>query len=110
MEIIYLLIPLSIVLVAMIIGAFLWSVRSGQFDDLNGPAYRILMDDDTPVRTTQAPTPSARPPDRPVQIVPHNPGTHQGDTGQATLVTVHPPDQEPPLKEPGSSGSGTSKR
>jgi cbb3-type cytochrome oxidase maturation protein len=48
MEIIYLLIPLSIILVAVIIGAFLWSVRSGQFDDLQGPAHRILMDDDGP--------------------------------------------------------------
>ena len=46
MEIIYLLIPLSIVLVAIIIGAFLWSVRDGQFDDMKGPAHRILMDDD----------------------------------------------------------------
>ena len=46
MEIIYLLIPLSIILVALIIGAFLWSVRSGQFDDMQGPAHRILMDDD----------------------------------------------------------------
>ena len=46
MEIVYLLIPLSIVLVAIIIGAFLWSVRSGQFDDMEGPAHRILMDDD----------------------------------------------------------------
>lgn len=49
MEIIYLLIPLSIVLVALIIGAFLWSVRSGQFDDMQGPAHRILMDDDEPL-------------------------------------------------------------
>ena len=50
MEIIYLLIPLSIVLVTIIIGVFLWSVRSGQFDDLKGPAHRILMDDDIPAR------------------------------------------------------------
>ena len=46
MEIIYLLIPLSLILVGLIIWAFLWSIRSGQFDDLEGPAYRILMDDD----------------------------------------------------------------
>ncbi|WIM07092.1 MAG: cbb3-type cytochrome oxidase assembly protein CcoS [Candidatus Nitricoxidivorans perseverans] len=46
MDILYLLIPLSIVLVFMI-GLFLWwSVRNNQFDDLDGPAYRILMDDD----------------------------------------------------------------
>lgn len=46
MDILYLLIPLSIVLV-FLIGVFLWwSVRNSQFDDLEGPAYRILMDDD----------------------------------------------------------------
>ncbi len=48
MEILYLLIPLSVVLVFLIGGIFWWSVRSGQFDDLEGPANRILDDDDTP--------------------------------------------------------------
>lgn len=49
MEIIYLLIPLSLVLVGLIVWVFFWAVRSGQFDDLEGPAHRILMDDDGPV-------------------------------------------------------------
>ncbi len=48
MEIIYLLIPLSVILVGLIIWIFLWAIRSGQFDDLEGPAHRILMDDDSP--------------------------------------------------------------
>lgn len=46
METLYLLIPLSVVLVFLIGLAFWWSLRNGQFDDLEGPAYRILMDDD----------------------------------------------------------------
>jgi len=46
MDILYLLIPLSIVLVFLIGAGFWWSLRSGQFDDLDGPGYRILMDDD----------------------------------------------------------------
>ena len=46
MEILYLLIPLSVVLVFCIGIAFWWSVRSGQFDDLEGPGHRVLMDDD----------------------------------------------------------------
>lgn len=46
MDIIYLLIPLSLVLVAIIVAAILWAVKSRQFDDLEGPAHRILMDDD----------------------------------------------------------------
>lgn len=53
MEVIYLLIPLSLVLIGVIIWAFFWAVRSGQFDDLEGPAHRILMDDDDPVTDKQ---------------------------------------------------------
>ncbi len=49
MDILYMLIPMSVVLVALIVAAFLWAIRSGQFDDLEGPAHRILMDrDDRP--------------------------------------------------------------
>ena len=47
MEILYLLVPLSVVLVFLIGIAFWWSVRSGQFDDLESPAHRILADDDS---------------------------------------------------------------
>jgi cbb3-type cytochrome oxidase maturation protein len=46
MDILYLLIPLSLVLVGFIVWAFLWAIRSGQFDDMEGPAHQILMDDD----------------------------------------------------------------
>jgi cbb3-type cytochrome oxidase maturation protein len=48
MEILYVLIPLSVVLVFLIGGIFWWSVKSGQFDDLDGPPQRILQDDDPP--------------------------------------------------------------
>jgi len=48
MEVVYLLIPLSILLVGVIVWVFFWAIRSGQFDDLEGPAHRILMDDDSP--------------------------------------------------------------
>lgn len=44
--IIYYLIPLGIVLLALAVGAFFWAVRSGQFDDLDTPQWRILLDDD----------------------------------------------------------------
>jgi cbb3-type cytochrome oxidase maturation protein len=46
MEIIYLLIPISLILLALIVWVLLWAVRDGQYDDLEGPAYRILMDED----------------------------------------------------------------
>ena len=44
MEIIFLLIPLAMLLVGAIAWAFWWAVKSGQFDDLEGPAHRVLMD------------------------------------------------------------------
>ena len=46
MEIMYLLVPVSVVLVFLIGIAFWWSLRSGQYDDLEGPGYRVLMDKD----------------------------------------------------------------
>jgi len=46
MEVIYLLIPVSLLLLAGILWVLLWAVRDGQYDDLEGPAHRILMDQD----------------------------------------------------------------
>ncbi|SMC22113.1 cytochrome oxidase maturation protein, cbb3-type [Andreprevotia lacus DSM 23236] len=48
MESLYLLIPLSVLLIFVVGAIFWWSVKGGQFDDLEGPAYRILHDDDAP--------------------------------------------------------------
>lgn len=48
MEILLLLIPISLLLIGVIIWFFLWAIRSGQFDDLEGPAHEVLMDKDTP--------------------------------------------------------------
>ena len=46
MEILYLLVPLSVVLV-FAIGVVFWrAIEGGQFEDLEGPAHRILQDDD----------------------------------------------------------------
>jgi cbb3-type cytochrome oxidase maturation protein len=52
MESLYLLIPLALVLLALIVWALLWAIRSGQFDDLEGPAHSILMDEDEPQEPT----------------------------------------------------------
>ncbi len=49
MDILYLLIPISVVLVGLIAVILLWAVKHGQFEDMEGPAHRILMDDDSPV-------------------------------------------------------------
>lgn len=48
MESLYLLIPMSLLVVAFIVYVLYWSVKSGQFEDLEGPGHAILMDDDNP--------------------------------------------------------------
>jgi cbb3-type cytochrome oxidase maturation protein len=46
MNILYLLIPLSIVLLGLIAYAFIWAVRSGQMEDLESPGEQLLLDRD----------------------------------------------------------------
>jgi cbb3-type cytochrome oxidase maturation protein len=46
MNILYVLIPLALLILGVAVWAFFWAVGSGQFDDLDTPAVRILMDDD----------------------------------------------------------------
>lgn len=48
MESIYLLIPLSIGLVALAVWAFFWAVNKGQFEDLDAPS-RLALEEDKPV-------------------------------------------------------------
>lgn len=55
MDILYLLIPLSLALVFVIAIVFWWNLKSGQFEDLEGPGYRILMDDDRPANAPNPP-------------------------------------------------------
>jgi len=43
------LVPLALVLGAAALGAFIWALRSGQYDDLEGAAQRVLFDDDKPI-------------------------------------------------------------
>lgn len=45
MESVFLLVPLAAVLALGTVAALFWAVRSGQFEDLEGPAHRILLDD-----------------------------------------------------------------
>ncbi len=62
MDILYLLIPLSVVL-AVVIGAAFWiAIDGGQFDDLDGPALSVVADDDRPASLTPGPGGPADPP------------------------------------------------
>ncbi len=48
MTIIIFLIPIALFLGGLGLAAFLWSLRSGQYEDLDGAAERVLLDDDLP--------------------------------------------------------------
>lgn len=45
------LIPIALILGSAGLAAFIWSLKSGQFEDTQGDAYRILNDDDKPILT-----------------------------------------------------------
>ena len=46
MDSLYVLIPVTFVLLGLAVAAYLWSVSSGQFDDLDKAAHSILFDDE----------------------------------------------------------------
>ncbi|MFO1501338.1 MAG: cbb3-type cytochrome oxidase assembly protein CcoS [Verrucomicrobiota bacterium] len=50
MSVIFLLIPLSVLLATGFLGAFVWAVRSGQYDDTCTPSMRLLVQDNEPKR------------------------------------------------------------
>ncbi|AMC99757.1 cbb3-type cytochrome oxidase assembly protein CcoS [Halomonas chromatireducens] len=54
MTILYMLIPLSLILLGLAVWAFFWAVKNDQFEDLEGPAHRILFDDDENDLTPEA--------------------------------------------------------
>jgi cbb3-type cytochrome oxidase maturation protein len=53
MNVLYLLVPLALLLAGSGVAAFVWSVRNGQYDDVETPAMRILMEDDVPGPTSK---------------------------------------------------------
>ncbi len=46
MSVIFILIGISVTVASLFLGAFIWAVRSGQFDDSHTPSIRILFDED----------------------------------------------------------------
>ncbi|MBF0291392.1 MAG: cbb3-type cytochrome oxidase assembly protein CcoS [Nitrospinae bacterium] len=49
MEVIYGLLPLIAILGLAMVGILFWAIRSGQYDDMEGPGWRVIMDDDDPL-------------------------------------------------------------
>jgi cbb3-type cytochrome oxidase maturation protein len=56
METIFVLLPLALLIAAIAVGFFIWAARTGQFDDLDTPAVRILFDDEEPRPAPRPPT------------------------------------------------------
>ncbi|MFV8834138.1 cbb3-type cytochrome oxidase assembly protein CcoS [Aquisalimonas sp.] len=59
MNIIFVSIPISLILLGIGVAIFFWAVRSGQFDDLDTPAYSILMDEEDKPRQVRQRTTDA---------------------------------------------------
>jgi cbb3-type cytochrome oxidase maturation protein len=52
-ETIFVLLPLALLIAAVAVGFFVWAARTGQFDDLETPAVRMLFDDEERGRRIQ---------------------------------------------------------
>lgn len=68
MSVLYIVFPLALLIVAVAVAAYVWATRSGQLDDLETPALRMLHDDSYTARPTAVSggvTANAPPPDRP---------------------------------------------
>jgi cbb3-type cytochrome oxidase maturation protein len=48
MEVLVYLVPMALALGLLGLGGFLWSLKSGQYDDLDGAAWRAILDEDEP--------------------------------------------------------------
>ena len=49
MPALYVMIPIAMIIGALAIWLFFWAVDSGQYDDMDGPAHSILLDDEDPL-------------------------------------------------------------
>lgn len=49
MEVIYGLLPLIAIFGLAMVGVLFWAIKSGQYDDMEGPGWRVIMDDDDPL-------------------------------------------------------------
>jgi cbb3-type cytochrome oxidase maturation protein len=59
METIFVLLPLALLIAGIAVGFFIWAAMSGQFDDLDTPAIRILFDDEPSADAARLAKPSA---------------------------------------------------
>jgi cbb3-type cytochrome oxidase maturation protein len=57
MEVLIYLVPIALGLGLLGLAAFLWALKTGQYDDLEGAAWRALRDDDPPAGSRPPPQP-----------------------------------------------------
>ena len=53
MNVLFILVPVSLILAGLALAAFLWTLRSAQYEDLEGDAWRILSEDENPPEDTR---------------------------------------------------------
>ena len=53
MNVIYLLLPIALLLAFVFVIFYLWAAKNDQFEDLESPAYRILLDDPPPRESSE---------------------------------------------------------
>jgi cbb3-type cytochrome oxidase maturation protein len=53
MEVLVYLVPMALALGLLGLGGFLWSLKTGQYDDLDGAAWRAILDEDEPPQATK---------------------------------------------------------
>jgi len=75
MNAVFLLLPLALLIAGVMLALFIWAVRSGQFDDLETPAMRVLFDDTTPKK--KEPTPAEKPGEAEADSPPESTGRHR---------------------------------
>ena len=62
MSVVLVILPLALLVVGAAVAAYVWAARSGQFDDTETPASRVLVDDAEPAPRREGVTPPAGPP------------------------------------------------
>jgi cbb3-type cytochrome oxidase maturation protein len=62
MELVFVLLPFALLFAGIALALFVWAARSGQFDDLETPAVRILFDDEAPAPARDASGPDKEKP------------------------------------------------
>ncbi len=76
MKIVLVLVPLMLILVALGLLLFSWAVKNGQYDDLDGPAHRILYDDDDDMIPDEAKTDQQKTAEADSKPAKDDPGQH----------------------------------